>query len=314
MTDSAFYSDRAGYSVPRVHEEISAPVWRGLAALIQRRVKDGSLARAFPRYDCSDGDSYITGTDEQGFLDTLRVLVPGLAGVGMRDPEQQPATLTILDVIDFVAQHIDKPARRDHHGFMQHDHLFFERPLDPYSLSFTAERPEGQAEFQRDIEKIFARNGIAFTLGDDLRVRRLGPLDARTVISDFKPATGDATLDAKLSEAVARFLSRNPSDQQDALEKLWDAFERLKTLELGGGNKKASADQLLDRAAHGSAPFRSLLEQEFKVLTEIGNKFTIRHHEHDKHAVPARGAMDYLFVRMLSLISTVLRATGRLAS
>ncbi|MEV0534734.1 hypothetical protein [Kitasatospora sp. NPDC050463] len=315
MTDSTFYSDRTGHTVPRVDEELSASVWRGLAALIQRRIKDGSLARAFPQYGCTDGDSYITGTDEVAFLDSLGVLVPSLTRTALLDPDHQPATLAILDVIDFVALNIDKPARRAHHSFMQHDHLFFDdqREADPYRFNTPALTP-GQAEFQRDIELIFARNGIAFTLGDDLRIRRLGPPESRSVISDFKPATGDEALDAKLTEAVTRFLSTSPSDRQDALEKLWDGFERLKTLELGGKDKKASATQLLDRAAHGSEAFRMVLEQEFKALTEIGNRFTIRHHEHDKHPVPADAAVDYLFVRMLSLVSQILRATGRLAA
>lgn len=137
----------------------------------------------------------------------------------------------------------------------------------------------------------------------------------RPLISDFSPATGDSQLDNKLNDAMVRFLSRDPSARRDALEKLWDAFERLKTLELGGGPlKKSSASQPLTRAASGSEPFRELLENEFKALTGIGNDFTIRHHEHDKEDVPTDAAIDYLFVRLTSVISVVLRHTGRMAS
>jgi hypothetical protein len=48
MSDSTFYSDRAGQARPRVSQEVSANARLGLLALIQARIRDGSLARAFP--------------------------------------------------------------------------------------------------------------------------------------------------------------------------------------------------------------------------------------------------------------------------
>ena len=43
------------------------------------------------------------------------------------------------------------------------------------------------------------------------------------------------------------FLIRIPKVSKEALEKLWDAWERLKTLE--AGDKKSSIKTLLDKAA-----------------------------------------------------------------
>jgi hypothetical protein len=63
-----------------------------------------------------------------------------------------------------------------------------------------------------------------------MRIHRLGPPEARQLISDSRPKTGDPQLDAKLVEAVSRFQSHTRTDRQDALEKLWDAFERLKAV------------------------------------------------------------------------------------
>jgi hypothetical protein len=71
VSDSAFFSDRTGQAVPRVGEEVTANAWRGLVALIEGRVGDGSLARDFPMRDCDDGAGYVTGTDEVMFLDAL---------------------------------------------------------------------------------------------------------------------------------------------------------------------------------------------------------------------------------------------------
>lgn len=93
-----------------------------------------------------------------------------------------------------------------------------------------------------------------------------------------------------------------------ALEKLWDAFERLKTVDVFG-NKKQSANALLDNIA--SAEFRTFTSTEMKSLTDLGNQFMIRHHETDKHQVP-EDAQDYLFARMGSLIVFLLRVSNRL--
>ncbi len=54
----------------------------------------------------------------------------------------------------------------------------------------------------------------------------------RTVVSGgFK--TGDPVLDELLRVAQSKFLSNNPNLRKEAMEKLWDAWERLKTLEIG---------------------------------------------------------------------------------
>jgi len=126
------------------------------------------------------------------------------------------------------------------------------------------------------------------------------------------PHTGDTALDAKLRDAHTRFLSRTVRDREDALEKLWDAFERLKTLELGG-QKKESIQQLIERATAGSS-LRAYLEAECKALTDIGNSFQIRHFEHDKEALPAPAAVDCLFTRLLAVMAFLLRQTGRMGA
>lgn len=341
MTESDFYSDNVGRGKPRVSEIISIEAWSGLTSLIQQRVNDGSLARAFPQYTCPEdpGRNAITGTDEEEFLRSLRAHVPELvespavldddqgSDSGARDffashtpepsrcpldPDKVPDTTTALDVVDFVALHIDKPIRRSSHGWgFDHIHFSFEEQL--HDSVFDAELTPGQVQFRRDINRLFTRNGIAYEIGRDMRVRRLGPPEAQPLISEFRPSTGDLQLDGKLMDAMARFLSRKPGDPRDALEKLWDAFERLKTLELGGDTlKKQSANQLVTCAASGSESFRALLDAEFTALTDIGNKFTIRHHEHGQGDLPTDDAINYLFLRLASLISLVLRHTGRM--
>ena len=96
--------------------------------------------------------------------------------------------------------------------------------------------------------------------------------------------------------------------RRESLEKLWDAWERLKTVE-GGKDKKAQTKNLLDKAA--SAEMRERLEAEALELTEIGNRFMIRHTETDKVPITDLGHVDYLFHRMFSLIELLLKKSGR---
>ena len=226
MSDSTFYSDRVGKATPRTSEDVSESAW-GLAALIHGYLSDGSLARAFPEQDCPDGNS-ITGTDEELFLDSLAGFIPGISRDVLIE-RQLPDTTTVLDIIDFIALHIDQPSSRSSHSFFRHEHLHFgsHNAHSPFDELLTP----GQTRFKQDIDLLFHRNGIAFTVGDDMRVHRLGPPEARPLLSDLKPNSGDPQFDAKLNDAMTRFLSRTPAEHQDALEKLWDAFEQLKRLE-----------------------------------------------------------------------------------
>jgi hypothetical protein len=309
MSGSTLYSDRVGRARPRINEEVPANAWPGLVALIQARIRDGSLACAFPRHDCPDVRDAITGTDEDMFLDSLLAHIPELEGRILR-ADVPVSTDAALDIIDFVALHIDQPARRDPHNYFGHEHLSFRAyQADP----FHDELSPGQARYRDDIDLLFGRNGIAFTLGDDMCVRRLGPPEARSLISEFTPNSGDRQLDAKLNDAMTRFLSRAPGDRRDALEKLWDAFEMVKHIESGGQtqNTKQSVTRLLDRAAPG--PLRAELEAEFTALNTIGNNFSIRHHGGQQQTLPTDAAVDYVFVRLASVIAFVLRQTGRLA-
>ena len=61
-------------------------------------------------------------------------------------------------------------------------------------------------------------------------------------------ATGDAELDRLVADAVRKFLDPHLEARRDALEKLWDAWERVKTL-LPAADKKESVKLLLDRGA-----------------------------------------------------------------
>lgn len=94
----------------------------------------------------------------------------------------------------------------------------------------------------------------------------------------------------------------DPNAARDAVEKLWDAFERLKTY-YTNVNKQDSANKIISDMAAGNEDYINLFTEEFKKLTKVGNDFRIRHHETDKIEIADIRYYDYFFNRCLSLIA-----------
>ena len=112
--------------------------------------------------------------------------------------------------------------------------------------------------------------------------------------------TGDDVLDALLLKAREDFLDSNPVVRRGALEKLWDAWERLKTLN-DPTDKKRSVSKLLGSVGAGEE-LRQVLEDEALTLTEIGNSFQIRHFETNRPALNTNAEVEYLFHRMWAIV------------
>jgi len=112
--------------------------------------------------------------------------------------------------------------------------------------------------------------------------------------------TIDGELDKLIQEAKERF--HKTSDKQIALEKLWDAFERIKTFYCG--KKNVSGEKLVKLI---STDFdKVFINEEFKSLTKIGNDYRIRHHEQGKIEIKDIKHIEYLFLRMLTLLNLCL--------
>ena len=113
-------------------------------------------------------------------------------------------------------------------------------------------------------------------------------------------------MDGLLEAARAKYLNPDLSIRRESLEKLWDAWERLKTL-LDASDKRRSIGILLDKAS-AEPEFRARLETEARELTDIGNSFMIRHTEIGKTAIADSQQVDYLFQRLFALTYLLLRS------
>lgn len=262
----------------------------GLYALILARLADNSFGYRFPE-TCPDGYGTI-GHNDQMLRLTIAAEIPGIEWP--LSPDNVAETPTILDLLEFFAASV-APIEGQYHSFFCHHHLSFDRE-------------GGLKRFVEDVESIFARNGIAFELTEEGVARRILPEGLRQVVGDAIFRTGDMETDRLLESARREFTSPHIQKRKDGLEKLWDAFERLKTLE-PGRDKREQADALLNKAA--TFRFREMLGQEVKSLTDIGNTFRIRHAETNQEILTSSEQVDYLFHRMFSFVRFVLKATGR---
>lgn len=106
-----------------------------------------------------------------------------------------------------------------------------------------------------------------------------------------------------LNEAEEYYKAGN---KEIAAEKIWDAFERMKTY-YTDLNKSASANRIILDMSGGNADFVNMYSTEFRVLTDIGNRFCIRHHEVDKIDITDDRQYEYFYKRCVSLVSVAIQ-------
>ncbi|CAB3759094.1 hypothetical protein LMG29739_03110 [Paraburkholderia solisilvae] len=262
---SDYFSDRQNGPRARTEQVISPTVWAGLVATVQALINSGAFGLRFPER-CPDGQA-TCGGDSDALAASVSAEMPGLAwpletvsveGEGYFSKRQPfaPDTLLVLDFIEFVHALVAKPIPGKYHDFFSHHHLTFDQEA-------------GQEEFRATVNRIFARNGVAFEMLPNGRIERLLPPVLGEELKRTLFNTGDRTLDNMLDECRAKFSDRNPLVRREALERLWDAWERLKSL-ADPSDKKRSVKIILDAVT--SVPLlRERLEIEATELNSIGN-------------------------------------------
>jgi hypothetical protein len=286
------FTERHGAAKPRIAESLDDSAKAALLNLFEARVEEEWFGLSFPQ-KCGDGYAHA-GTDLDKFRKTIR-------GYGLLWPREDlsgsvpPSDGQIFDLIEFACEFIAQANNPRLHSYMSHSHYDYDREA-------------GQEQFVHEVNRIFERNGIAFKL-EHGEITRIAPAFLHETLAQAVFQTGDAELDKLLEVSRDKFLNRSLDVRRESLEKLWDAWERLKTLEKGK-DKKASVKMLLDTAA-SDASLRERLEGEATALTDIGNTFMIRHTEVNKIPVVKSEHVDYLFHRMFALVRLLLRTSGR---
>jgi hypothetical protein len=288
------FTERHGLTEPRVKEELDVELTKGLLTVINAKIDENLFGESFSE-GCYDAPHDSVGTDREKLKEGLaayRVISPW----GWPNRENDwPSDPQLFDLLEFLYEHAGLPRGYYYHPFFSHDHL-------------TYDREKGRAKFEEDINRFFERNGLAFELNEG-DVERMVPMGLQEVLAATVFKTGDTELDRLLETAREKFLNRSLDVRKEGMEKLWDAWERLKTVE-PGSDKKVTSKTLLDKAANEPV-LRERLEIEAKELSWIGNNLMIRHTEVGKPPISGSAQVDYLFHRMFSMIRLLLKSSNR---
>jgi hypothetical protein len=296
-----YFSDRENGPVARTEEVITPTVWAAIVATVQGLLNSGAFGQRFPER-CADGQA-VCGCDEAAFGAAVVAEISGLqwplqtirrdeeSFTSQREPFA-PNTLIVLDFVAFVHAMVAKPIQREYHKFLRHDHLAFDQE-------------SGQEEFRETINRYFARNGLAFEMQPTGRIVRLLPPVIDLALRRTTFNTGERTLDVLLEEARTKFSDPNPLIRREALERLWDAWERLKSL-ADSSNKKNSVHLILS-AITAEPTLYARLNAEAQELTSIGNDHLIRHYEVNQKPLIDVDHIDYLFHRLFAMIQLMLK-------
>ena len=247
--------------------------------------------------NCHDDftDSDYVAFDEKGFITRIKIRIPSL----FRDEFDRICAPTyndeydqyaLLDLIEYFALNIEDISERWNNRYQN------------YKTIDCLETSDIFINFKEEINEIFTESGLLYELTDERIIERIvenSPL-TKEIENNFAavPEIGTREL---LKDAVALYKTPNSTARQDSVEKIWDAFERLKTYYTA--DKKYSAEKIVNNMSGGNSEFYNLFNDEFKRLTDIGNKYRIRHHETDKIDITDIRYYDYLFNRCLSLIA-----------
>ena len=263
--------------------------------MIKSKIDNGWFGVKYPAKKCPDDDGIVTGSDATELASAIQGEIPNLPEFPWNArADELPTTPDILDLVEFCCLSIGEPFKQRYHGFYGHHHLTFNEET-------------GKEEFRKEVNRIFSRNRIAYTLNNQYRIERLVPTVLREELQSSHFRSRDSELNSMLEKSRRKFLSHDRETRREALEALWDAWERLKTLGDGRG-KREQISALLDVGAGTCSPrFRTALECEAKELTRLGNKLQIRHSETDQEKIDKGEHIDYLYHRLLSLIQLILR-------
>lgn len=164
-----------------------------------------------------------------------------------------------------------------------------------------------KSAYQEAINTIFQKDNVSFRLTDQGLVEQLAEHE---VLTSEIITMGEQITEPGLRElfdlAVEKHMQPNLQSHKDAVEKLWDVLERLKTY-YTNLDKKKSVEKVVNDMSSGQETFVKLFNDEFKALTDIGNNFRIRHHETNRTDITDIRHYDYFFNRCLSLIALAIQ-------
>ena len=153
------------------------------------------------------------------------------------------------------------------------------------------------SQFRNEINAIFKLNNINV----ELRNGEVHSTSNKAIGLDDSTNINEAGIEELIRIAEDLY---NKGEYSYAVEKIWDAFERIKTY-YSTLDKKKSAEKIINDISYGNEHIKKMFDNEFKVLTDTGNSYRIRHHEINKIDISKELHYKYFYKRCLALISVI---------
>lgn len=179
----------------------------------------------------------------------------------------------------------------------------FIKATNPFTVFDVIESFDGHttksSQFGNEINAIFKLNNINV----ELRNGEIHSTSNKAIGLDDSTNINEAGLEELIRIAEDLY---NKGNYSYAVEKIWDAFERIKTYYYPTLDKKKSVEKIINDISYGNEHIKKMFDVEFKELTDIGNSYRIRHHEINKIDISKELHYKYFYKRCLALISVLL--------
>ena len=174
------------------------------------------------------------------------------------------------------------------------------RPFTVFDVIESFSRHTNEYEkFEKEINTIFKLNDISI----ELKSGEIHSTNNITIELDSSIRISEVGIEELIVTAEDLYRKGKYSY---AVEKIWDAFERIKTYYYPSLNKKKSAEKIIKDISFENENIKMMFDIEFKTLTDIGNNYRIRHHEINKIDISKELHYKYFYKRCLALISVLL--------
>src|SRR5437667_4303179 len=143
------FSERFGFTQPRVREQLDGPSALALIALVSAKIDENWFGASYA-FECQDGRGNA-GCDKQKLkaaMDGYKLIWPDDWRGGDRIPEDHH----VFDLFKFSYEHVAFPDAYDSHSYWGHSH---------YSYA----QDKGREQFAAEVNRIFERQGPRLRVG-----------------------------------------------------------------------------------------------------------------------------------------------------
>lgn len=297
----SLYTQRTLGSKPRTNDEINFPLWKAIVAFLERMEQKNFFSEAYPE-GCQDNSADIWATNTNKLSDELEVYT-GLTWPleTTKEPYNYfedrkpyiPTKYEIFDTLEFLFHKVSTPHDGYYHSFFNHHHLNFTN--------------DGVAKigFSNEINNLFNATGMIYEFNPtNGHVETVVGEETKQLINNA--LTGkmmDAEYKGMLEAACIQITNFRIDIAYQGLEKLWDAYERLKCyFDPKDKNEKSTSASRIVGLFGDNTLFQTEVNEEMRKLTTLGNALRIRHSETYQSTLTNHKQIHYLFRRCLALI------------